>query len=90
MQYSRDKYFPQLITKVVNLVGEPHNTSLAVPIHKITNPCTQREQGVVNPSTVTCKIKLYGDRFIDRTKIQNKENKEKLQQGIFVLIYDKR
>ena len=23
MQYSRDKYFPQLRTKVINLVGEP-------------------------------------------------------------------
>ena len=27
MQYDRDKYFPQLRTKVINLVGEPHNTS---------------------------------------------------------------
>ena len=58
MQYSRDKYFPQLRSKVINPVGEPHNTSLAAPAHKITNPCTQREQGVVNRSVVTCKIKL--------------------------------
>ena len=27
MQYSRDKYFPQLRTKVINPVGEPRNTS---------------------------------------------------------------
>ena len=27
MQYSRYKYFPQLRTKVINLVGEPRNTS---------------------------------------------------------------
>ena len=59
MQYSRDKYFPQLRTKVINPVGEPHNTLLGVPTHKITNPCTEHEQGVVNPSVVMCKIKLY-------------------------------
>ena len=27
MQYSRDKYFPQLRTKVINPVGEPRKTS---------------------------------------------------------------
>ena len=27
MQYSRDKYFPQLRTKVIHPVGEPRNTS---------------------------------------------------------------
>ena len=27
MQYSRDKVFPQLRTKVINLVGEPRETS---------------------------------------------------------------
>ena len=68
MQYNRDKYFPQLRTKVINPLGEPHNTSLAVPTHKITNPCTQRKQGLSIPWT--CKIKLYGDRYI--TKTQNK------------------
>ena len=26
-QYNRDKYFPQLRTKVINLVGEPRETS---------------------------------------------------------------
>ena len=34
MQYSRDKYFPQLRTKVINPVGEPRNTSLTTPAHK--------------------------------------------------------
>jgi hypothetical protein len=62
MQYSRDKYFPQLRTKVINPVGESRNTSLAVPAHKITNTCTEREQGVVNPMTITCKIKFCSDR----------------------------
>ena len=55
MQYSRDKYFPQLRTKVINPGGEPRNTSLAVRAHKITNTCTKHEQGVVNPSTIICK-----------------------------------
>ena len=27
MQYNRDKYFPQLRTKVINPVGESHDTS---------------------------------------------------------------
>ena len=60
-QYSIDKYFPQLTTKVFNLVGEPHRTSIAVPAHTKSNTCTQCEQGVVNPSAVTCKIKLCSD-----------------------------
>ena len=49
-------------TKVIHPVGESPNNSLAVPAHKTTNPRTQREQGVVNPLAVNCKIKLYGDR----------------------------
>jgi hypothetical protein len=43
MQYSRDKYFPQLRTKVINPVGEPHKTSLAAPTHTKPNTCTQRK-----------------------------------------------
>ena len=58
MQYSRDKYSAQLRTKVINPVGEPHNTSLAVPTHKITNTCTKREQGVVNPLAVNYKDQI--------------------------------
>ena len=58
MQYNRDTYFPQLRTKVINPVGEPRNTTLAVPTHKITNTCTQCEQGVVNPSAVNCKNQI--------------------------------
>ena len=49
MQYSRDKYFPQLRTKVINPVGEPHRTTLVALTHTKANTCTQREQGVVNP-----------------------------------------
>jgi hypothetical protein len=60
MQYSRGKYFPQLRTKVINPVGESSNTSLAAPAHKQQILATQREQEVVNPLTVTSKIKLYG------------------------------
>src|SRR3990170_2113812 len=60
MQYSRDKYFPQLRTKVINPVGEPSNTLLAAPAHKQQILATQREQGVVNPSMITSKIKLHG------------------------------
>ena len=48
-QYSRDKNFPQLRTKVINLVGEPHRTSLVEPPHTKANTCTQRKQEVVNP-----------------------------------------
>ena len=58
MQYRRDNYVPQLRTKVINLVGEPRNTLLAIPTHKIRNTCTKREQGVVNPSTVSCKDQI--------------------------------
>ena len=43
MQYSRDKYFPQLRTKVINPVGETHRTSLAAPTHAKANTCTQRK-----------------------------------------------
>ena len=43
MQYNRDNYFPQLRIKVIDLVGEPSNTSLAAPTHKITTSCTQHK-----------------------------------------------
>ena len=33
MQYSRDKYFPQLRTKVINPVGESHKASWTTPAH---------------------------------------------------------
>ena len=62
MQYCRDKYFPQLITKVINPVEEPCNTSLGVPTHKITNTSTQLEQGVVNSRRLIAKIKSSSDR----------------------------
>ena len=43
MQYSRDKYFSQLRTKVINPVGEPHKIPLASPAHTKANTCTQRK-----------------------------------------------
>ena len=72
MQQSRDKYFPQFENQDINPVGdnaqiteylhkEPNNTSLAVPTHKITNTCTQRKQGVVNPLVVNCKVRSDRD-----------------------------
>ena len=67
MQYNRDKNFPQLRTKVINLVGGPHNISLAVPIYKITNTCTQRKRGVVNPLAVIARIKFGSDRQIRKS-----------------------
>ena len=43
MQYSRDKYFPQLRTKVINPVGEPSKIPLSAPAHTRANTCTQRK-----------------------------------------------
>ena len=43
MQYSRDKYFPQLRTKVINPIGEPRKIPLATPTHTKANTCTQRK-----------------------------------------------
>ena len=43
LQYSRDKYFPQLRTKVINSVGELSKISLSAPAHKRANTCTQRK-----------------------------------------------
>ena len=43
MQYSRDKYFPQLRTKVINPVGEPSKIPLSTPAHTRANTCTQRK-----------------------------------------------
>jgi len=62
-QYSRDKYFPQLRTKVINPVGEPHRTSLAAPTHKKANTCTQREQeGCQSPWRLLARINSDSDR----------------------------
>jgi hypothetical protein len=43
MQYNRDKYFPQLRTKVINPVGEPNKIPLSAPAHTRANTCTQRK-----------------------------------------------
>ena len=74
----------------LSIQQENHTTPRQQHLHtKTTNPCTQRKRGVVKISVVNCKIKLYViDRQIE-TKIQNKINKEKMQQGILrFLIYD--
>jgi hypothetical protein len=55
MQYSRDKYFPQLRTKVINPVGEPHRTSLATPTHKSKYLHPTQTRGLSIPFAVTCK-----------------------------------
>ena len=63
MQYSRDKYFPQLRTKVINPVGEPHRTSLAAPAHTKANTCTQRDQeGCQSPWRLLARIKSCSGR----------------------------
>jgi hypothetical protein len=50
MQYSRDKYFPLLRTKVINPVGDIRTTSLAAPAHtKNQTLAPNVKQGVVNP-----------------------------------------
>ena len=51
MQQSRDKHFPQFENQGINLVGD--NAQITEYLHKQT--CTQRDKGVVNPFTVTCK-----------------------------------
>jgi hypothetical protein len=57
MQYGRDKYFPQLRTKVINLVGESHRTLLAASTHTKANTCTQREQeGCQSPWRLLARI----------------------------------
>ena len=58
MQYSRDKYFPQLITKVSNLdpVEELRNTLLAAPAHKQQILATQREQGLSIPQRLRARL----------------------------------
>ena len=43
MQYSRDKYFPQLITKVINPVEESSKILLSAPAHTRANTCTQHK-----------------------------------------------
>src|SRR6266566_2039306 len=63
MQYSRDKYFPQLRTKVINPVGEPSRTLLAAPTHTKANTCTQREQeGCQSPWWLLARINSNSDR----------------------------
>ena len=63
MQYSRDKYFPQLRTKVINPVGESHRTSLAAPIHtksKYLHPT--QNKGLSIPWRLIARIKSRSDR----------------------------
>ena len=63
MQYSRDYYFPQLRTKVINPVGESHRTSLGAPTHTKANTCTQREQeGCQSPWRLLARINSDSDR----------------------------
>ena len=63
MQYNRDKYFPQLRTKVINPVGEPREISLTTPTHKRANTCTQRDQGgCQSPQRLFATIKFDSDR----------------------------
>ena len=63
MQYSRDKYFPQLRKKVINPVAEPHGTSLAAPTHTKANTCTQcKQEGCQSPWRLLARINSDSDR----------------------------
>ena len=63
MQYSRDKYFPQLRTKFINPIGEPHETSLAASTHKRANTCTECDQeGCQSPWRLFARIKSHSGR----------------------------
>ena len=63
MQYSRDKYFPQLRTKVINPVGEPHRISVAAHAHAKANTCTQSNQeGCQSPWRLFARIKSRSGR----------------------------
>ena len=82
MQYSRDKYFPQLRIKVINPIGEPSKTSLATSTHTNANTCTQRKQeSCQSPWRLLARINSDSDRQIN--KLENKIKEIKLQQGIF-------
>ncbi len=75
-QYNRDKYSPQLRTKVINLVGEPHRTSLAARAHIKANTCTQRKQGgCLSPRRLFARIKSRSGRQIIKLKNKIKINK---------------
>ena len=52
MQYSRDKYSPQLSTKVSNPVGEPSKIPLSAPAHTKANIAPNANKRVVNPLSV--------------------------------------
>jgi hypothetical protein len=56
MQYSRDKYFPQLRTKVINPVGEPSKIPLErTCTHKSKHLHPTQIRGLSIPLAVTCK-----------------------------------
>ena len=62
MQYNRDKYFPQLRTKVINPVGEPSKNSLASPTHKQQILATNTNKGLSIPWRLIARIKYHSDR----------------------------
>jgi hypothetical protein len=49
MQYSRDKYFPQLRTKVINPVGEPSKIPLSAQHTQKQTLAPNANKRVVNP-----------------------------------------
>ena len=56
MQQSRYKYFPNLENQGINPVGD--NAQVTEYLHKQSTTCTQRDKGVVNPFTDTCKSEI--------------------------------
>ena len=57
MQQIRDKYFHQFENQAINPVGEERTNNQY--LHKQSNTCTQRDKGVVNPFTGTCKSEIW-------------------------------
>ena len=63
-QYSRDKCFPQLRTKIINPVGEPRETSLisSTYTHKGKYLHPTQTRGLSTPRRLIARIKFGSDR----------------------------
>jgi hypothetical protein len=57
MQQSRGKYFPQLENQGINPVGGTSKSPIYAPAQTIKH-LHQRDKGVVNPFSVTCKDEI--------------------------------
>ena len=53
MHQSSVKYFPQFENQGINPIGD--DKQVTEYLQKQSTTCTQRDKGVVNPFTITCK-----------------------------------